>query len=421
MKRLNFLWYLISVALIVSACSSSRSAVRPPAIKFAGTALAKSVEPEGDLGLPVQPGDSFSISDEKVVAHVRFENMAVDCRLRWDWYSPDGRLYTSSDEFAIDATEDKFRRTVTAWHALAVKGDKASSLPGKWSVKIFVNNDLVDTQTFMLLTTVDLALPEHVAQKSDPKKWALIIGIESYARLPEVEFARKDALIVKEYFRRVLGVPEDNITMLIDGEATKAGIESHLQHYLPNNIDKQTQLYVYFAGHGAPEIKKGAPFLVPYDGDTRYLQSTGYPLKKLYNDLDKIGNQRTYVFIDACFSGFASRAAEMLTKGTRPALLPVKAAQIKSDHIVSISSSSSDQASNAYSETKHGLFTYYLLKGLGGEADANQDGRVSVSEVYQYVLENVSRTARRIGLPQTPAITPSISKVKNLTIGRVPQ
>jgi hypothetical protein len=58
-----------------------------------------------------------------------------------------------------------------------------------------------------------------------PKDWGLIIGIENYDRLPTVNFIRKNALIIKDYFVRILAVPEENIIYLIDSEATKARIE----------------------------------------------------------------------------------------------------------------------------------------------------------------------------------------------------
>jgi hypothetical protein len=362
------------------------------------------------------------ISDDKVVCHSRFENFSGNYRLRWDWYSPSGKLYTSSGDYPISTAMGKYRRILTAWHSVSLNGEKASGMPGKWSVKLYVNDDLVDTQTFMLTATAQLALPDNISHKPDPAKWGLIIGIEDYANLPDAEFARKDALVVKEYFNRVLGVPDRNIILLMDNNATKARIESYIRYYLPKNMDEDTQLYVYFAGHGAPEIKKGDAYLVPYDGDTHFLQSTGYSLKTFYSDLDKIGNQRTYIFLDACFSGIASRAAEMLSKGTRPALLHVENTQISSKnngHLLAISSSSAGEPSNAYPDTEHGLFTYFLLKGLGGEADLNQDSIINVNEIYLYTFKNVSQEARRMGSQQMPVITPAIADIKDLPIGRV--
>lgn len=61
--------------------------------------------------------------------------------------------------------------------------------------------------------------------KPFPKDWGPIIGIENYNSLPNVKFTRKDALIIKDYFVRLLGEPEENIISLIDSEATKARIE----------------------------------------------------------------------------------------------------------------------------------------------------------------------------------------------------
>jgi len=49
--------------------------------------------------------------------------------------------------------------------------------------------------------------------------------MENYDSLPNVKFTRKDALIIKDYFVRILGVPVENIISLIDSEATKARIE----------------------------------------------------------------------------------------------------------------------------------------------------------------------------------------------------
>ena len=61
--------------------------------------------------------------------------------------------------------------------------------------------------------------------KPFPKDWGLIIGIENYDSLPNVKFTRKDALIIKDYFVRLLSEPEENIISLIDSDATKARIE----------------------------------------------------------------------------------------------------------------------------------------------------------------------------------------------------
>ena len=96
------------------------------------------------------------------------------------------------------------------------------------------------------------------------------------------------SLIIKDYFIRVMGVPEENIISIIDSDATKARIEGYLKQYIPSNVAKGTTLYVYFAGHGYPDMKKGDPYLVPYDGDPKFIEQTGYKLKSFYQDLDNL-------------------------------------------------------------------------------------------------------------------------------------
>jgi uncharacterized caspase-like protein len=90
-----------------------------------------------------------------------------------------------------------------------------------------------------------------------------------------------------------------------------------------------------------------------------------------------------------------------------------------SDAVVSMSATSAKQTSVSYKKAEHGLFTFFLLWALSGEADANNDRRVSVKEAYDYVSENVTNVAKREGRDQTPEITPSLNRLKNLNLSKV--
>ena len=89
--------------------------------------------------------------------------------------------------------------------------------------------------------------------------------------------------------------------------------------------------------------------------------------------------------------------------------------------VVSLSASSGGQTSNSYPEKKHGLFTYFLLRALKGEADANDDGWLTMQEVYGYVKKHVTRVSRRMTTEQTPVITPSLNKLTDIAISGVPR
>jgi hypothetical protein len=417
--KLAVCWCML-IPLLLLACATTAPKEGKPKLRHVNTTLAKGVREKREIAIPVEPTVHFSTKDEKVVAHLEFANLSGSCKLRWDWFSPDGALYLSSGDFPVDIAKDRFVQQATVWHDLNIKGDRAATLTGEWVLKVFYNNDLVDTRSFHLNPSSErIAIPEGVSRKPYPKDWGLIIGIENYAHLPKVEFARKDALIVRDYFERILGVPEENIVLLLDSDATKARIEGFLQQYLPANLAPETTLYVYFAGHGAPDIDKGQPYLVPFDGDIRFLGNTGYLLKSFYDDINKLNIRYSYVFLDACFSGMASRAAELLIKDARPVLIHTKEIQVETDKLVALSASSAGQVSHPFPENEHGLFTYYLLRALGGAADSDDDHWVSVKEVYDYVRRHVTREARKMGQEQTPVILPAPDRLKDVAIGKV--
>lgn len=422
MHRLKASLILLVTSLLIFACASAKQKQKMPPFKSGGATLAKEINKSGDLGIPIEPASEFDTEDDKIIALIRFENLAGKHNLRWEWYDPSGNLYYSTDNFPFKASRNKYLPLATAWHELSIKGDPAANNPGQWEVKVFLDNELMDTKPFLVKVYKDaIQLPVGFAQRPYPKDWGLIIGIEDYAYLPSVDYARKDALIIKEYFIKVLGVPEENIISLIDGDATKARLEGYLKEYIPSNVGQDGTLYVYFAGHGAPGKKKGEPYIIPYDGDTRFIDQTGYKLVNFYKDLNNLKIQNVYVFLDSCFSGVAARAAEMLIKGARPALVHVNDVSPPSGSIISMNAASSWQISNAYPEKEHGLFTYFLLRALNGGADSNDDGWTSVKEIYGYVKGHVTRVARRMSADQTPVLMPSPEKLKDVAISKVPR
>jgi len=419
MARIIAAFILMGCILAFVGCASQKAVENAPPQKLEGIILAKDIDHSGVLGIPIGETKDFTVEDEQVAAMLTFENLSGSHDIRWEWVDPDNQVYISTDNYPLEAAKGKYLPKVTVSHHISIKDEAAAQTPGQWSVNIFVDDEMIGSKSFFVDTVADpLLLPPGVAAKPYPEDWGLIIGVEEYHRLPNVEYAKKDALIVRDYFNRILGVPQENIILLVDGDATKARIEGYLKNYIPTNVGKDTTLYVYFAGHGMPGVKKGEPYLVPYDADTRFIEQTGYKLVSFYEDVNKIDVQRSYVFLDSCFSGVASRATEMLIQGARPALIHVENVKPPSSTIISFNATSTGELSNAYPEKEHGLFTYYLLRGLKGEADTDDDGWTSVKEIYGYVRGHVMRESRRMQSEQTPIILPTMSKIKDVVLSR---
>ena len=225
-------------------------------------------------------------------------------------------------------------------------------------------------------------LPEQAARRANLH--AVVIGIERYREgLPKADFAARDARLTAEYFKRALGVPAENVALLIDDHATNTDFQKYFERWLPNRVHDGDEVYVYFSGHGAPNPAKGDAYLVPYDGDPTYIEQTGYSVKRMYEQLGKLPAKRVIVAMDSCFSGAGGRS--VLAKGARP-LVTLQTAEVPPKLTV-LSASAGDQISSSYQEKGHGLFTYYFLKGLKAKGS-------DFKAVYGYLKPEVSRVAR---------------------------
>ncbi|TBR22684.1 caspase family protein [bacterium] len=214
---------------------------------------------------------------------------------------------------------------------------------------------------------------------------AVVIGVERYREgLPQADYAARDAKLAAEYFKRVLGVPEENVALLTDDRATRGDFEKYFERWLPNRVAAGDEVYVFYSGHGAPDPAKGTSYLVPFDGDPAYLEQTAYPLKRLYDQLGRLKAKKVFVALDSCFSGAGGRS--VLAKGARPLVVSVE--EETPTTVTVLSAASGAQISNTYSEKGNGLFTYYFLKGL-------KELGPDLKAVYGYLGPEVSRAARR--------------------------
>lgn len=415
MQLLLTVMILIYLSIAVS-CTQTKEIRKQPDIKFVRLTLSKKIDDTGVTAKSIDASTIYSTADKEVIALLQLENLSGKHDVRWEWYSPDGKLYYSTGNAVAKASEKSFIRDVTIWHRLSIAGEKAADFIGKWETHVFLDDERIDTQYFHLMEPkYVIQLPENIKPEYQYNRWGLIIGMEKYLHLPEVVYAKKDALIVKDYLSRILGVPEGNIVTILDDEATNAQLESYVTQYFPPNIQKDSILYVYFVGHGLTGLKNGEPYLLLKEGDPKAVEATGYPLKKFYKELDSLKNKMTYVFLDTCFSGYASRKTEWLLPEIEKKTSVSNPISLNSEKVLLIQAATNSQPNKAYHAMQHGLFTYYLLRGIRGEADTNADKIISIKEVYNFALHNVFNGSKQMGEEQTPMIQPELKKIQDKT------
>ena len=235
---------------------------------------------------------------------------------------------------------------------------------------------------------------------------AVIIGIKNYKNqaVPAVDYALNDAKMVKEYMIKLLGCREENIIYLEDpskGEleavfGTKDSNKGKLNSYIRAG---KSDVIVYYAGHGAPDLDSKYAFLVPSDGNPDYVALNGYSLDLLFSNVDSLDVRSATVIIEACFSGAVQNG--MLIKNASP-LAVVPETKKYSGKLNILAASSSSEIASWYPEKSQGLFTYFLLKGLGGACERNSDNAITFGALRDYTAANVSAVARRLyGRSQT--------------------
>jgi len=414
MKRL--LAILICCFAIIPSCATSKP-------KPEDTVESKATYKALELGLPspvhgtVEQTNGFLTSDPSVVALVEFEDLKETIDVRWDWYAPDNLVYLSASR-KVGPSVGKYYPNAAVSHSINVDGEVASTRPGLWQIAFFIDGTLKETRRFQLEPGITTLQSPWVP--ADSRKWALVVGVEKYSQLPAVDFAASDAKKAANHFINLLGVPENQVVLMENEKATRSAVTSRLKDYFPSNLGKDSVLYVYFAGHGMPDVVTAEPYLMFFDSEATNVSRTGYAMKELLSDLSAMDVAQTFLFTDACFSGMAARGEEMLVQGARPAVLRVNEVKVASGKVVAVGASTGSQLSHAYREKRQGLFTYYLLDGLRGAADGNGDGTVALGELYTYLSKNVEKVSRRTTMLQEPSISPRVENVSDLPMTRLP-
>lgn len=231
---------------------------------------------------------------------------------------------------------------------------------------------------------------------ADESRVAVVVGVEKYALLPPAEHAERDAASVKAYLL-ASGYPERNIIFLTGASASKSGIEKYLDAWLPKNVNENATVFFYFSGHGAPDIEKGEAYLMPADGDAKFVESTGYPVKRLYQRLGALKAKRVIVAMDACFSGVGGRS--VIAKGARPLVTTIDDGRSAAGRVVALTATASDEYTGTDAASGHGLFTYQLLKAWNARS-----GKATLKQLFDDLSPKVRDAARRDNRDQTPQL-----------------
>jgi uncharacterized caspase-like protein len=284
------------------------------------------------------------------------------------------------------------------------------------------------------------------------KLWVLLIGVDRYidASLPSLRYAAIDcqgvgnalAAATQAFPDREFSIHHD----LVAETPTLARIESSLRRIV-TEAQVQDTVLLYFSGHGVLEPSTQQTVLCVRDTEREKLLSTGLQIQIVLEMLGHCAAHSQLVWLDACHSGNlnfigrnAARSNTVLLNPTTQLLASLRQQATHSRGFYALLSCDEEQQSWEFPDLGHGVFSYYLMRGLRGEA-ADAQGVIDADNLYRYVyrqtVQYIDRTNQQLRLvdkekrdrgemswcPEYSAQTPKriVSGVGEIILGIQPQ
>jgi hypothetical protein len=259
-----------------------------------------------------------------------------------------------------------------------------------------------------------------VLTKFSGRKFAAIIGVSRYqfhdAGLNDLQYADADARSIRDFLLQPNGgsFKASDIIYMENTGATTDAVRDALMRLLPKAAPNDL-VFIYIASHGSPDpFEPQKLYFLMNDTKVANMPKTGLGMFELQELLDHIVRaQRVVVFIDACHS--AGVAGTKLVTGRQLDRLENNVFNLYASKLYRetgraiLTSSDVNEISEEGVDWGggHGVFTWSLLEGLRGAADANHDHVVTAGELFGYVS---SRVRKETSARQNPRALSGTSK-----------
>ncbi len=379
-----------------------------PAVSGAGTLYL-----EGKIHSFEYADGSLSRSATYNDAHVKLSVQILDARNNSLWTSPPREAYRYPKYLALHWNQSQelgFPYLVEAFAECVneLKQDVYNGSP-KWAT-----GGVASARPIAPAAALPPSGPPPVSSISPPagQKWAVVIGISKYrdSRIAGLRYAANDARAFHDWLVSGQGgrYAPSHVKLLLDSEATAQNIRQALFNWLRQALEED-MVMIYFAGHGSPESPDSLNnlFLLPFDASYADIASTGFPMWDIETAFKRFIKARKVVVIaDACHSGGVGQSFDIARRTSRGVEINPIGSGLQNltqagDGIAVISASDDKQFSQEGRQWGggHGVFTYYLLKGLRGEADYNRDTHITLGELIPYLSEKVRRETHNAQSP----------------------
>jgi hypothetical protein len=221
------------------------------------------------------------------------------------------------------------------------------------------------------------------------RRFVLLAGVDDGGPTrTKLRYAGTDARAMERVLQTMGGVAAEDIVFVSAAnraafDTAFADIEQRLRAGTTPGVRRE--LLVYYSGHSDEDGLMVGRDRVGYD--------------ELRARVQKAPAELRVVILDSCASGAFTRRKG----GVKRAPFLMDASTDMRGHAF-LTSSAADERAQESDRISASYFTYYLVSGLRGAADVNQDKRVTLQEAYQFASqETLARTERSQAGPQHAA------------------
>ncbi|BAY12290.1 GUN4 domain-containing protein [Calothrix sp. NIES-2098] len=234
----------------------------------------------------------------------------------------------------------------------------------------------------------------HSLETGVAKLWLLLVGVNQYEdeQIPCLHYSALDCQGLGDALNAATqAFPQKEVMIYHDFASQQPKLENvltSLRQIAAATKPIDTVLF-YFSGHGMLDPLSQQVVLCLQDTQKEKLIDTGLKLQEVLQLLENCSAQQQLLILDACHSGgmtlLGARGQTDPQLNPTPELVEVlrqRAAQRKGFY--ALLSCDRGQQSWEFPQLGHGVFTYYLIRGLKGEA-ADSQGVIEADGLYRYV------------------------------------
>jgi hypothetical protein len=221
-----------------------------------------------------------------------------------------------------------------------------------------------------------------------------------------LEFAEQDAVRLSEVLTELGGFPRENVVLLRGSgseEARRALIALNERIRTSSAPGGEAMLLVFYSGHA--------------DAARLHLGESEIELHELEQLVRGSAAAYRMLILDACRSGALTR----VKGGTSVPPFAIEAeGSLTAEGVVFLTSTSANEDAQESDALGGSFFTHYLVSGLLGAADENQDGRIGLREAYEYAYQHTLRASSRTAIgPQHPTFNWEVRGHGDVTLTRL--